>query len=428
VANRRQQTIGQAVRLEGIGVHTGEVATLTVRPASPGSGIVFARVDLPGATRVPARLEYVTATELGTSLGADGVEILTVEHVLAALAALEVDNAILELHGPEVPILDGSFEPYVRALRDAGLESQDADAEVIKVTEVISVEGEPGAVYVALPDDGFRVSATIEFGHAAIGRQHGGFIIDDERFRSDLAPARTFGFRADADSLRARGLARGASLSNTVVLDGGGVMNNGLRYADEFLRHKVGDIVGDLALMGGRFRGHVVAECPSHSGNIALARAIREQHDRCRRVRTIDVVEIMDALPHRYPLLLVDRVVEFEPGKRIVGLKNVTINEPFFRGHFPDHPIMPGVLIIEAMAQVGGLLLMDAVEDTEEKVVYFMALDNVKWRRPVTPGDQILFEVEMVNLRRSVCKMKGKGTVNGILVAEAEMMARIVDR
>jgi len=428
VANRRQQTIGQAVRLEGIGVHTGQVATLTIRPASPGSGIVFARVDLPGATRVPARLEYVTATELGTSLGADGVEILTVEHVLAALAALEVDNAILELHGPEVPILDGSFEPYVRALRDAGLESQDADAEVIKVTEVISVEGEPGAVYVALPDDGFRVSATIEFGHAAIGRQHGGFIIDDERFRSDLAPARTFGFRADADSLRARGLARGASLSNTVVLDGGGVMNNGLRYADEFLRHKVGDIVGDLALMGGRFRGHVVAECPSHSGNIALARAIREQHDRCRRVRTIDVVEIMDALPHRYPLLLVDRVVEFEPGKRIVGLKNVTINEPFFRGHFPDHPIMPGVLIIEAMAQVGGLLLMDAVEDTEEKVVYFMALDNVKWRRPVTPGDQILFEVEMVNLRRSVCKMKGKGTVNGILVAEAEMMARIVDR
>ena len=350
----KQQTIGQAVQLEGIGVHTGQVAALTIKPASPGSGIVFVRVDLPGATRVPARLEYVTATELGTSLGADGVEVLTVEHVLAALAALEVDNAILELHGPEVPILDGSFEPYVRALQDAGLESQDADAEVIKVTEVISVEGEQGAVYVALPDDGFRVSATIEFGHAAIGRQHGGFIIDDERFRSDLAPARTFGFRADADSLRARGLARGASLSNTVVLDGGGVMNNGLRYADEFLRHKVGDIVGDLALMGGRFRGHVVAECPSHRGNIALARAIREQHDRCRRVRTIDVVEIMDALPHRYPLLLVDRVVEFEPGKRIVGLKNVTINEPFFRGHFPDHPIMPGVLIIEAMAQVGG--------------------------------------------------------------------------
>ena len=425
---RKQQTVTGDIRFEGIGVHTGEMATLTIRPASAGSGIVFARIDLPAATRVPARLEHVTATELGTSLGVGGVEIITVEHVLAALAALEVDNAILEMHGPEVPILDGSFAPYVRAIGNAGLQPQAAEAEVIGVTEVISVEDDQGAVYVALPDEGYRVSATIDFGHAAIGRQYGAFIIDGARFGSDLAPARTFGFRADADSLRARGLARGASLANTVMLDGGGVMNNGLRYADEFLRHKVGDIVGDLALMGGRFRGHVVAECPSHRGNIALARAIREQHDRCRRVHTIDVMEIMDALPHRYPLLLVDRVVEFESGKRIVGLKNVTINEPFFRGHFPDHPIMPGVLIIEAMAQVGGLLLMDAVEDAEDKVVYFMALDNVKWRRPVTPGDQIRFEVEMVNLRRRVCKMKGKGTVDGNLVAEAEMMARIVDR
>lgn len=425
---RRQRTIAGEVRIEGIGVHTGLVTRLAIKPAPADTGVAFTRVDLPCRTRVPARLDFVTATELGTRLGSNGVEILTVEHVLAALAALEVDNAILELDGPEVPILDGSFAPYFGALEEAGLELQTAEAEVIEVTEVVSVEGEQGAVYVALPNDGYRVSATIEFGHAAIGRQHGGFVIDDDSFRSDLARARTFGFRADADSLRARGLARGASLSNTVVLDGEGVMNNGLRYADEFLRHKVGDIVGDLALMGGRFRGHVVAERPSHRGNIALARAIREQHDRRRRIRTIDVMEILDALPHRYPLLLVDRVVEFEPGKRIVGLKNVTINEPFFRGHFPDHPIMPGVLIIEAMGQVGGLLLMDAVADTEDKVVYFMALDNVKWRRPVTPGDQVLFEVEMVNLRRSVCKMKGKGTVNGKVVAEAEMMARIVDR
>lgn len=425
---RKQQTVTGDIRFEGIGVHTGEMATLTIRPADPDTGVVFTRADLPCGTWVPARLEYVTATELATSLGSNGVEVLTVEHVLAALAALEVDNAILDLHGPEVPILDGSFAPYVRALEEAGLEPQAAEAEVVEVSEVISVEGDQGAAYVALPDDDYRVSATIDFGHDAIGRQHGGFIIDNARFRSDLAPARTFGFRADAGALHARGLARGASLANTVVLDGTGVMNNELRYADEFLRHKVGDIVGDLALMGGRFRGHVVAECPSHHGNIALARAIREQHDRLARIRTIDVMEILDVLPHRYPLLLVDRVVEFESGKRIVGLKNVTINEPFFRGHFPDHPIMPGVLIIEAMGQVGGLLLMDALEDTEKKVVYFMALDNVKWRRPVMPGDQILFEVEMVNLRRRVCKMKGKGTVNGRVVAEAEMMARIVDR
>ena len=428
MADRNQHTIVRQVALEGIGVHTGEAATLTMTPAPPDTGVVFARADLPDTPRIPANLEHVIATELGTSLGAGGVEVLTVEHVLAALAALEVDNVEIELDGREVPILDGSFAPYVSAIREAGRESQNAEVEVVEVTEVISVEDDRGASYVALPDKGFRISATIEFGHAAIGRQHGGFVIDDQRFGCDLSRARTFGFHADAVALRARGLARGASLANTVVLDGNGVMNDELRYPDEFLRHKVGDIVGDLALMGGRFRGHVVAECPSHRGNIALARAIREKHDRRRHARSIDVTQIMDALPHRYPLLLVDRVVEFEPGKRIVGLKNVTINEPFFRGHFPDHPIMPGVLIIEAMGQVGGLLLMDSVGDPRGKVVYFMALNNVKWRRPVTPGDQILFEVEMVNLRRSVCKMKGRGIVDGKIVAEAEMMARIVDR
>ena len=428
MADRNQHTIAREVALEGIGVHTGEAAALKMTPAPPDTGIVFARTDLPDTPRIPANLEHVTATELGTSLGAGGVEVLTVEHVLASLAALEVDNMELELDGPEVPILDGSFAPYVSAIREAGRESQEAVVQIVEVTEAISVEDGHGASYVAVPDKSFRISATIEFGHTAIGRQHGGFVIDDQGFGCDLSRARTFGFHADAAALRARGLARGASLANTVVLDGNGVMNDELRYPDEFLRHKVGDIVGDLALMGGRFRGHVVADRPSHRGNIALARVIRQQHDRRRCAHGIDVTEIMDALPHRYPMLLVDRVVEFEPGKRIVGLKNVTINEPFFRGHFPDHPIMPGVLIIEAMGQVGGLLLMDSVGDPKEKVVYFMALNNVKWRRPVTPGDQILFEVEMVNLRRSVCKMKGRGIVDGKVVAEAEMMARIVDR
>ena len=427
-AGRSQHTVARQVALDGIGVHTGEAATLTIRPAAADAGVTFSRTDLPGAPPVPANLEHVTATELGTSVGAGGVEVLTVEHVLAALAALEVDNAVLELDGPEVPILDGSFAPWVEAIREAGTEVQDAEAEIVEVIDPVTVESEEGASYVALPDIHFSISATIEFDHAAIGRQTGRFIIDHQQFEHDLARARTFGFHGDADVLRAQGLARGASLANTIVLDGSGVMNDDLRYPDEFLRHKVGDIVGDLALMGGRFRGHVVTERPSHCGNIALARAIRAQHDRRRRARNLDVTRIMEVLPHRYPFLLVDRVVEFEPGKRIVGLKNVTINEPFFRGHFPDHPIMPGVLIIEAMGQVGGLLLMDSVGDPKEKVVYFMALNNVKWRKPVTPGDQILFEVEMVNLRRSVCKMKGKGIVDGKVVAEAEMMARIVDR
>lgn len=428
MAHERQHTVAGDVELRGIGVHSGEAATLIVRPAPEASGLVFVRTDIENAPEIPARLDHVTRTELGVALGADGVEVLTVEHVLAALAAVGVDNARLELHGPEVPILDGSFAPYLEALRRVGRAAQSLPAEIIDVPETLSVGTDPEASYVVLPRDGLLISATIEFDHTAIGRQHGAFRIDPDSFARDLAPARTFGFQADAEALQARGLARGASLDNTVVLGNDGVINPDLRFPDEFLRHKVGDIVGDLALLGGRLNGHVVASRPSHSGNVELARAIRDRHDRGLRARTIDVRNIMKHLPHRYPMLLVDRVVEFDPGKRIVGLKNVTINEPFFSGHFPDHPIMPGVLIVEAMGQVGGLLLMDAVESPEDKVVYFMSLDKVKWRRPVIPGDQVLFELTMTSLRRSVCKMKGKGTVDGKVVAEAEMMARIVDR
>ncbi|MBX6364897.1 MAG: 3-hydroxyacyl-ACP dehydratase FabZ, partial [Gemmatimonadetes bacterium] len=216
---------------------------------------------------------------------------------------------------------------------------------------------------------------------------------------------------------------------NAVVLDEEGIVGGGaLRYADEFVRHKIGDIVGDLALTGARIQGHIVAERPSHAGNVELAAEIVRAGGLEGQRPIVDIQKIMQYLPHRYPMLLVDRVVEFEPGKRIVGIKNVTINEPFFQGHYPGHPVMPGVLIIEAMAQVGGLLLMEAVDDAEDKVVYFMSLDNVKWRRPVTPGDQIRFELEMLQLRRSVCRMKGAGYVDGQLVAEAEMMAGIVDR
>src|SRR5690606_8296757 len=226
---------------------------------------------------------------------------------------------------------------------------------------------------------------------------------------------------------RARGLALGATLENAIVLDGEGLAAGELRFPDEFVRHKIGDVVGDLALVGKRLRGHVMADRPSHAGNVALARKVEAQ-SRDGAQPIVDIQTIMQYLPHRYPMLLVDRIVEFEAGKRIVGIKNVSINEPFFQGHYPGHPIMPGVLIIEAMAQVGGLLLMDAVEDPEEKVVYFMSLDNVKWRRPVTPGDQIRFELEMLQFRRHVCRTRGIGMVDGHVLAEAEMMARIVDR
>ena len=428
MANNDQHTIAGEFELAGIGIHGGESASLRARPASERSGITFKRTDLSGAPEVPALLDYVTGTELSTNLGADDVHIATVEHVLAALAAFEVDNALLEVNGPEVPILDGSFSPWLDALGRVGRCRQPSPAKVIEVREPITSRDGCRASYTALPHEGLRISATIDFEHAVIGRQFGDFKLGPEAFRNEIACARTFGFKEDAPQLHARGFAAGASLENTVVLDEKKVMNDRLRYPDEFLRHKVGDMVGDLSLLGSRLRGHVVAECPSHRGNVALAREIRERHERAQRRRLIDVRRIMNYLPHRYPMLLVDRIVEFEPLKRIVGLKNVTINEPFFRGHFPGHPVMPGVLVVEAMAQVGGLLLMDSVDNPEGKVVYFMSLNNVKWRRPVTPGDQIFFEMEVVKIRRQACKMKGKGRVDGRVVAEAEMTARIVEK
>lgn len=424
----KQRTIGTDATLEGIGVHSGEESRLTFRPAEPGSGIRFRRTDLEGTPEIPATLDHVVATSLGTTLGVGESKIMTVEHVMAAAGALGIDNLVIEVSGPEAPIRDGSFQDYVTALQDAGLVEQDADARVITVSTPVALEGKGGESYVAAPGQGLRISATIDFEHAAIGRQYGSFSITPETFQSEVASARTFGFEADEEELHARGLALGASLDNTVVLDSDGVMNEGLRFDDEFLRHKVGDLVGDLALLGARIDAHIVAERPSHEGNVAFARAMEVHVRRSAREPYADITKIMEFLPHRYPLLLVDRIIDFEPGKRIVGLKNVTINEPFFEGHFPGHPIMPGVLIVEAMAQCGGLLLMDQGEDDKGKVVYFMSLNAVKWRRPVTPGDTLIFEVELVQLRRKICKMKGKAFVEGKLVAEAELMASIQDK
>ena len=421
-----QRTIASEITLEGCGVHSGEAATLTFRAAEPDTGIRFRRVDLEGLPEVPAGLDHVVDTDLGTSLACGEAKVLTVEHVMAALGALEIDNVTLDLTGSEIPIRDGSFQDYFRALSDAGPVEQDAEASVISIGEPLTTDGGPGQSYVATKGSGLRVSATIDFEHDAIGRRFGSFSAAAGAFAIELAPARTFGFKADSEELRARGLALGASLENTVVLDDDGVMNDGLRFEDEFLRHKVGDIVGDLALIGARINAHVVAERPSHSGNIALAHAIARQGRHAVRRPVLDITRIMEYLPHRYPMLLVDRITEYEEGKRIVGIKNVTINEPFFQGHYPGHPVMPGVLVIEAMAQVGGLLLIDQVENSEEKVVYLMSLNNVKWRRPVTPGDTIVFELELTQHRRDVCKMRGCAYVDGKLAAEADLMASIV--
>jgi UDP-3-O-[3-hydroxymyristoyl] N-acetylglucosamine deacetylase/3-hydroxyacyl-[acyl-carrier-protein] dehydratase len=426
MSSPKQRTIGGEPTLEGVGVHTGKPARLRLLPSAESSGIRFRRVDLSGSPEVAASLDHVASTELGTSLAAGDARVQTVEHLLAAAAALGIDNLLVEIDGPELPILDGSFRPFFDALARAGVVEQQARATVLEWREPVQVQ-EAGASYTVLPGESYRISTSIEFSHELIGRQFASFAVDASVFESQISAARTFGFLADAEALRSRGMALGASTENAVILDESGVVSGELRFRDEFVRHKLGDIVGDLALLGARLRGHIVAERPSHSGNVALARALRAAAGGVSRP-IVDIQKIMQYLPHRFPMLLVDRIVEFESGKRIVGIKNVTINEPFFQGHYPGHPIMPGVLIIEAMAQVGGLLLMDAIERPENQVVYFMSLDNVKWRRPVTPGDQIRFELEVLNLRRHVCRMRGIGTVDGQVVAEAEMMARIMDR
>jgi UDP-3-O-[3-hydroxymyristoyl] N-acetylglucosamine deacetylase / 3-hydroxyacyl-[acyl-carrier-protein] dehydratase len=422
----RQQTIAAPFELEGAGLHTGRPVRMRVLPSPPESGIRFKRVDLESAPEFRADLDSVCSTDLGTSLGEGEGEVRTVEHFMGAVGACNLDNILVEISGPEIPILDGSFLPFLDAIQAAGLVEQDAAAKVWELTSPVILDGPNGGHYVCAPDTQLRVSVTIQFNHPMARRQFGSFQVDST-FAEEIAPARTFGFLRDKEALQARGLALGATFENTVVLDEEGVASGELRFPDEFVRHKIGDVVGDLAVLGGRVRGHVVADRPSHAGNLELARAIRASARRGGD-GVVDITKIMQYLPHRYPMLLVDRIVDFELGKRIVGIKNVTINEPFFQGHYPGHPIMPGVLIIEAMAQVGGLLLMDAIDNPDDKVVYFMTMDKVKWRRPVTPGDQLVFELEMLQFRRHTCRMKGVGYVDGQVVAEAELMARIVDR
>jgi len=381
------------------------------------------------------------------------------------------------MDGPEPPIGDGSAAPFVAMIEEAGVVEHGGRADTLTLSEPVRVvDGD--SIYEAHPSSSLELEVAIDFPHPLIGSQAGRWTVTPEVFARELAPARTFGFVHEVEYLRGRGLIRGASLENAVVLDDAGVIGTRLRWPNEFVRHKAMDMVGDLALAGARVRARVVAHRPSHRGTVLLVQAMRaaaadrgsngapraktseigtaaagaatveratasvaeeavvptagtasaRAMDATLKTRTFGIEDIMRVLPHRYPFLLVDRILELEPGKRVVGLKNVTINEPFFEGHFPGHPIMPGVLIIEAMAQVGGMLLLGAVPDPEQKVVYFTSLNNVKWRRPVKPGDQLRFELDLLQVRGMMCKMNGVAKVDGEVVAEAEMGAMVRDR
>jgi UDP-3-O-[3-hydroxymyristoyl] N-acetylglucosamine deacetylase / 3-hydroxyacyl-[acyl-carrier-protein] dehydratase len=421
----RRQTIRDTADVSGVGLHLGQAVTLRFEPAKPHAGVTFVRGDRPDAAPVPALAHVAELADRRTQLGAGDDAFHTVEHVLAAVAALQVDDLRIVMDAAEPPIADGSAQPFVDALRIAGIREHGGAARYLSVaTPIRMVDGE--SVYEARPASRLELDVAINFGHPLIGEQAIELAVTADSFTRELASARTFGFVHEVEALRAAGLIQGASTANAVVMDATSVLDGALRWPDEFVRHKALDCVGDLALAGARVRGHIRAIRPSHKGTVLFVRELLRTAKEETTVLSIE--EIMKVLPHRYPFLLVDRILELDEGKRVVGIKNVTINEPFFQGHFPGHPIMPGVLIVEAMAQVGGMLMLGSVQEPESKVVYFASLDNVKFRKPVKPGDQLRFELDVVQIRGTLCKMHGVARVEGDVVCEADMAAMVRPR
>jgi UDP-3-O-[3-hydroxymyristoyl] N-acetylglucosamine deacetylase / 3-hydroxyacyl-[acyl-carrier-protein] dehydratase len=425
MSGQRRQTILRTASVSGIGLHLGQPVTLEFAPAAPDSGVVFVRSDRPDAAPVPALASVAELVDRRTQLGQGAEAFHTVEHVLAAVAALGIDDLHISMDAAEPPIVDGSARAFVDALRSAGICEHGGPARYLTVTRPVRVvDGE--SVYEATPSTRLELSVSIAFPHPLIGQQSIEMAVTAESFTRELASARTFGFVHEVEALRAAGLIQGASTANAVVLDADGLVESTLRWPDEFVRHKALDCVGDLALAGARVRGRIRAFRPSHKGTVLFVRELLRTAK--EETTVLGIEDIMKVLPHRYPFLLVDRILELEEGKRVVGLKNVTINEPFFQGHFPGHPIMPGVLIVEAMAQVGGMLMLGSVPEPDSKVVYFVSLDNVKFRKPVKPGDQLRFELDVVQIRGPLCKMHGVARVEGDVVCEADMAAMVRPR
>ncbi len=433
-----QHTIDRAVSIAGKGIHTGAETTVTFKPADADAGIVFVRTDLPGnpSFRVTPQVAVADADETRrTVLRSGGAEVQTVEHVLATLLALRIDNVTIEIDGPEVPEpRDGSAQAFLELLQEAGLRDLRVPRRVLRVRRPVVYR--QGDVYVtAYPEEGLRVSFTLQFENKVVGTQYLTVQVTPESFAREIAPARTFVLHKDVEALRARGLIKGGSLDNAIVVTDEGIMNEQpLRYEDEFVRHKILDFLGDLYLMGCPVEGHFHAVKSGHVHNVGFVKVLEEalrgagQFDQLADEVHFDINQIESIMPHRFPFLLVDRILYLEERNRVVGIKNVTVGEPFFQGHFPGHPIMPAVLIIEAMAQVGGVLLLNTVDNPETKLVYFMGIDNARFRRPVLPGDQLVFDLRLLKLKSRTCKMSGKAYVRGKLVAEADLMSSIVER
>lgn len=459
----KQRTLKEAVKLTGIGLHTGEKVNLEICPAADNHGYKFQRIDVEGQPTIKADADLVVGTDRGTTLEQNGVRVYTTEHVLAALYGMQVDNALIKIDGPEIPIMDGSSWPFVEAIEKAGFQEQESDRNYFELTENIPWEDvEKGIEFLAVPDTNYRITVMVDYNSPVLGTQHASMYHIGE-FKENISRCRTFVFMRELEFLAKNNLIKGGDLDNAIVLvdrddvtqeeldrlakllgkeelkiqyEGIGVLNSSkLKYENEPARHKLLDIVGDLALVGRPIKAHILGARPGHSGNVRFAKVLKEQIKKqegngkqfdLTKEPLYNINDIEKLLPHRYPFLLVDKVMEITENS-IVGVKNITMNEPMFQGHFPGNPVFPGVLQIEATAQVGGIFALSKVDEPELYSTYFMKIDNVKFKQKVLPGDTMVFELTLMSpIRRGLVNMAGKAYINGKLVMEAEMLAQVI--